>query len=149
MRRRAARPRRAVATARRDPRTRGPRRHGDDPGGAYRLHRSDPQLHRRSGRAKPGDPGGPHTGNVHRLCTTRCYGTTLRATTAGDGCRPAGEAGEFANMIKKLTAHGHDIPVEDLADELGDVLWYLAEAATASGLSLDHIAQKNIQKPTF
>ncbi len=58
----------------------------------------------------------------------------------------AGEAGEFANMIKKLTAHGHDIPVEDLADELGDVLWYLAEAATASGLSLDHIAQKNIQK---
>ena len=58
----------------------------------------------------------------------------------------AGEAGEFANMIKKLTAHGHDIPIEDLADELGDVLWYLAEAATASGLSLDHIAQKNIAK---
>lgn len=58
----------------------------------------------------------------------------------------AGEAGEFANMIKKLTAHGHNIPVEDLADELGDVLWYLAEAATASGLSLEGIAQKNIEK---
>ena len=58
----------------------------------------------------------------------------------------AGEAGEFANMIKKLTAHGHNIPVEDLADELGDVLWYLAEAATASGLSLNHIAQNNIEK---
>jgi NTP pyrophosphatase (non-canonical NTP hydrolase) len=58
----------------------------------------------------------------------------------------AGEAGEFANMIKKLTAHGHDIPAEDLVDELGDVLWYLSEAATASGLDLNHIALKNIDK---
>ena len=29
----------------------------------------------------------------------------------------AGEAGEFANMVKKLTAHGHDISPETLADE--------------------------------
>ncbi|NIV14495.1 MAG: nucleotide pyrophosphohydrolase [Aliifodinibius sp.] len=58
----------------------------------------------------------------------------------------AGEAGEFANMIKKLTAHGHEITKEDLADELGDVLWYLSEAATASGLSLSQIALMNIDK---
>ena len=36
----------------------------------------------------------------------------------------AGEAGEFANMIKKITAHGHDIAAEKLAEELGDVMWY-------------------------
>ncbi len=58
----------------------------------------------------------------------------------------AGEAGEFANMIKKLTAHGHDIPVEELAEELGDVMWYVAEAATACGLTLDEIATNNIAK---
>jgi len=58
----------------------------------------------------------------------------------------AGEAGEFANMIKKLTAHGHNIPPEELADELGDVLWYLSEAATACGLSLNDIAIMNIEK---
>lgn len=58
----------------------------------------------------------------------------------------AGEAGEFANMIKKLTAHGHPISQEELTNELGDVLWYLAEAATACGLNLDHIAKKNIEK---
>ena len=58
----------------------------------------------------------------------------------------AGEAGEFANMIKKLTAHGHDIPPEELADELGDCLWYLAEAATACGLSLDDVARMNVDK---
>ena len=58
----------------------------------------------------------------------------------------AGEAGEFANMVKKLTAHGHDIPVETLAEELGDVLWYVAEAASACDLELGNIAYQNVQK---
>ena len=57
-----------------------------------------------------------------------------------------GEAGEFANMIKKMTANGHSIAANDLADELGDVLWYLAEAATACGLNLDDIARMNVDK---
>lgn len=58
----------------------------------------------------------------------------------------AGEAGEFANMVKKLTAHGHDISPNTLADELGDVIWYVAEAATACGLDLDEIARQNVEK---
>lgn len=58
----------------------------------------------------------------------------------------AGEAGEFANLIKKLTAHGHEIPTEELADELGDVLWYLAEAATAINITLGDIAEQNVKK---
>jgi NTP pyrophosphatase (non-canonical NTP hydrolase) len=58
----------------------------------------------------------------------------------------AGEAGEFANIVKKLTAHGHDISADVLAEELGDVLWYLAEAATTSGLSLGDIARQNVEK---
>lgn len=58
-----------------------------------------------------------------------------------------GEAGEFANLVKKLTAHGHlEIDGAVLSDELGDVLWYLAEAATACGLSLGDIAMENIAK---
>jgi NTP pyrophosphatase (non-canonical NTP hydrolase) len=59
----------------------------------------------------------------------------------------AGEAGEFANLVKKRTAHGHDdITPEVLADELGDVLWYLAEAATACGLQLEDVARQNVHK---
>ena len=58
----------------------------------------------------------------------------------------AGEAGEFANMVKKMTAHGHSISPEMLADELGDVLWYIAEAATTCGLSLGDLAQQNVEK---
>ncbi|MFO8037291.1 MAG: nucleoside triphosphate pyrophosphohydrolase family protein [Anaerolineales bacterium] len=58
----------------------------------------------------------------------------------------AGEAGEFANLIKKMTAHGHPLDREALADELGDVLWYLAEAATACDLDLEKIGEDNIDK---
>jgi len=58
----------------------------------------------------------------------------------------AGEAGEFANLVKKMTAHGHKFDPDALKDELGDVLWYLAEAATASGLSLEKIASHNVDK---
>ena len=82
---------------------------------------------------------------------------SLAARTAGaggDGERRliiaalglAGEAGEFANLVKKHTAHGHDIPPETFADELGDVLWYLAEAATSCGISLGDLAQQNVEK---
>ena len=58
----------------------------------------------------------------------------------------AGEAGEFANLVKKMTAHGHKYDPDALNDELGDVLWYLAEAATSAGLSLGQIAADNVDK---
>ena len=58
----------------------------------------------------------------------------------------AGEAGEFANMVKKMTAHGHPFDPEALKDELGDVLWYLAEAATSAGLELNEIGWQNVEK---
>ncbi|MEA2008209.1 MAG: nucleoside triphosphate pyrophosphohydrolase family protein [Chloroflexota bacterium] len=58
----------------------------------------------------------------------------------------AGEAGEFANLIKKMTAHGHPLDVDALGEELGDVLWYLAEAASACGIDLGTVGEKNIEK---
>ena len=58
----------------------------------------------------------------------------------------AGEAGEFANLVKKMTAHGHPFDRAALEDELGDVLWYLAEAATAAGLDLNRIGYQNVEK---
>ena len=58
----------------------------------------------------------------------------------------AGEAGEFANLVKKMTAHGHQFDKKALEDELGDILWYLAEAATSTGLDLEEIASQNVDK---
>ncbi len=57
-----------------------------------------------------------------------------------------GEAGEYCDHIKKHLFHGHDLDKEHLVKELGDVLWYISYAATALGLSLNDIAEKNIKK---
>jgi NTP pyrophosphatase (non-canonical NTP hydrolase) len=58
----------------------------------------------------------------------------------------AGEAGEVVEPIKKHLFHGDHLPVPQIAEELGDVLWYVAALATTLGLSLDDIAQQNIDK---
>ena len=59
-----------------------------------------------------------------------------------------GEAGEVANKIKKILRG--DCTVEQsravLSKELGDCLWYLAQAARVLGFSLDEVAQENITK---
>ena len=57
-----------------------------------------------------------------------------------------GEAGEAIDIVKKWLAQGHDLDKEHLAKELGDIAWYLAEAATALDLSLDEILESNIEK---
>jgi NTP pyrophosphatase (non-canonical NTP hydrolase) len=57
-----------------------------------------------------------------------------------------GESGEAINIVKKHIAQGHDFNKEHLAKELGDIAWYLAETATALGISLETILQMNIDK---
>jgi NTP pyrophosphatase (non-canonical NTP hydrolase) len=58
----------------------------------------------------------------------------------------AGEAGEAVDLIKKMIFHGK-VPAKDaLAKELGDVLWYLANVAADHGLSLQTVADLNIDK---
>lgn len=57
-----------------------------------------------------------------------------------------GESGEVADMVKKNWMQGHDLDINHLAKELGDILWYVAETATAIGFDLDDIMQMNIEK---
>ena len=57
-----------------------------------------------------------------------------------------GESGEAIDIVKKWLAQGHELDKERLAKELGDIAWYLAEAATALDLSLEQILQANIDK---
>lgn len=61
-----------------------------------------------------------------------------------------GEAGEIANKAKKIIRdHDSEVKdqhVEDMKKELGDVLWYVAQTATEFGLSLNEVAEKNIEK---
>ncbi len=58
----------------------------------------------------------------------------------------AGEAGEVADLLKKVLWHEHDYDAMKLAKELGDVLWYLAAVATLHGIRLDDVATLNLNK---
>ena len=57
-----------------------------------------------------------------------------------------GEAGEAIDIVKKWMAQGHELEKEHLKSELGDIAWYLAEAATALDISLEEVFQANIDK---
>lgn len=60
------------------------------------------------------------------------------------------EAGELAGKVKKIFRDkGGQISPEDreaLKYELGDVLWYLAQIATELDLSLQEVAEANLEK---
>ena len=62
----------------------------------------------------------------------------------------AGEAGEVANIVKKIQRdHEGVITTETrakLLDELGDVLWYISACADELGLTLNEIATYNVDK---
>lgn len=58
----------------------------------------------------------------------------------------SGESGEVADMVKKCFMQGHNFDINHLAKELGDILWYVAETATAIGFDLDTVMQWNIDK---
>lgn len=56
-----------------------------------------------------------------------------------------GEAGEFANLVKKMERDG----VFDVAraiEELGDVLWYVACVAYELDMPLEEVAKLNLEK---
>lgn len=57
-----------------------------------------------------------------------------------------GESGEACDIVKKHLFHGHELDRAALIKELGDVAWYLAEAAEALDISLDEIFMLNIEK---
>jgi len=62
----------------------------------------------------------------------------------------AGEAGEVANIVKKIQRDHGGVINDDirakLTDELGDVLWYISACADELGLTLDEIAEFNVRK---
>lgn len=57
----------------------------------------------------------------------------------------ASEAGEVLAIYQKQL-QGHEVSRDALVHELGDVLWMVAEIATANGMELDAIAAENIDK---
>lgn len=82
-------------------------------------------------------------------------GGSIRYTTQAAGLTYtalglAGEAGEVANTVKKIMRDDNGVLSEDrreqIAAELGDVLWYLAMVAEELYEDLEQIAGRNLEK---
>ena len=70
-----------------------------------------------------------------------------RLLTAGVGINA--EGGEFLEIIKKMVFQGkpwNDDNREHLIIELGDLMWYVAQACMALGVSFDDVIARNVQK---
>ena len=70
-----------------------------------------------------------------------------RLLTAGVGINA--EGGEFLEIIKKMVFQGkpwNDANREHLIIELGDLLWYVAQATQALGVSFEEVIERNVTK---
>ena len=80
------------------------------------------------------------------LRTAQTDKLTVRELLLNSALGLCGESGEVAALVKKHRFQGHDIDVEHIAKELGDVAWYLAVGAYAIGYDLETILQMNVDK---
>ena len=70
-----------------------------------------------------------------------------RLLTAGVGINA--EGGEFLEIIKKMIFQGkpfNEDNREHMIIELGDLMWYVAQACMALGYSLDEVVARNVKK---
>ena len=56
------------------------------------------------------------------------------------------EAGEIADTIKKHVIYGQALDLDNVAEEIGDIMWYIALLANATGLDLGNCMSLNIAK---
>ena len=89
-----------------------------------------------------------HEAFVYRVQELEGQGfSSERLLTASVGM--CAEAGEFTEVVKKIVFQGKE-PTEEnlfhLKRELGDVMWYVAQACMGLGVSLDEIIEMNVEK---
>lgn len=64
----------------------------------------------------------------------------------------AGEAGEFADKVKKLLFHDHPVSMAEFTKELGDIAWYWTRALPAlnalleQNISHEAVLEQNVGK---
>ena len=85
---------------------------------------------------------------IMRIRDLQTKGVSIeRLLTAAIGINA--EGGEFLEIVKKIAFQGKEFTAgekEHLKVELGDVLWYVAQACIALDLSLDDVIARNISK---
>ena len=76
-----------------------------------------------------------------------CDADVPRLLTAALGL--TAESGEFTEVVKKMIFQGKPVNDENifhLKRELGDVMWYVAQACMGLNISLDDVIEMNVDK---
>jgi NTP pyrophosphatase (non-canonical NTP hydrolase) len=96
-------------------------------------------------------PASRDTGEfILRVTDLKSQGADIqRLLTAA--CGITAEGGEFTEIVKKIAFQGKPYTEENIFHmkrELGDILWYIAQACIALDISFEEIAQMNFEKLT-
>lgn len=80
------------------------------------------------------------------LRTAQTDKLTARELLLNSALGLCGESGEVADLLKKYHFQGHNLDIDHVARELGDIAWYLAVGAYSIGYDLEKILQMNVDK---
>ena len=93
-------------------------------------------------------PSKDHEAFVYRIQELGGQGfPSERLLTASVGM--CAEAGEFTEIVKKIIFQGKPVNEENLFHlkrELGDIMWYVAQACIGLNISLDEVLAMNVEK---
>ena len=89
-----------------------------------------------------------HEAFVYRIQELEGQGfPSERLLTAAVGM--SAEAGEFTEIVKKIVFQGKPVTEENLFHlkrELGDIMWYVAQACMGLDTTIDEIIEMNVEK---
>jgi NTP pyrophosphatase (non-canonical NTP hydrolase) len=57
-----------------------------------------------------------------------------------------GETGEVTDILKKHLYHSHELDLQHLKEELGDIMFYLVNLATIYKIDFSEVLQINVDK---
>ncbi len=58
----------------------------------------------------------------------------------------ATELGELSDVYKRYIAYGKEIDLVNVKEELGDLMWYVSNFCTFTGISLGEVLEQNVNK---
>ena len=67
------------------------------------------------------------------ICSNMCMGL-------------AGETGETVDIFKKHIYQGKDLDINDVIEEIGDILWYIANLCNVNKITMKECMESNIEK---
>ena len=67
------------------------------------------------------------------ICSNMCMGL-------------AGETGETVDIFKKHIYQGKDLDINDVIEEIGDILWYIAKLCNVNKITMKECMESNVEK---